>query len=142
VSSKAVGGGLIASAVLIAAITVVSRVVGFGRWVVFSGNVGATCVGTAYASANVLPNVLFEVAAGGALAGAVVPLLAGPITRAADRTAESAGRTEIDAIASALISWTLLVLVPVSVLLGALAGPLSRLLWTATAPASVRSPPA
>jgi putative peptidoglycan lipid II flippase len=117
-----VGAGLIASATMIAAITVVSRVFGFGRWLVFANNVGSKCVGEAYTSANVLPNVLFEVAAGGALAGAVVPLLAGPLSRAAG------GRADVDRIASALIGWTLLVLVPASVLLALLSGPLSRLL--------------
>jgi putative peptidoglycan lipid II flippase len=126
--SRTVGAGLLASAAMIAAITVVSRVVGFGRWVVFSGNVGATCIGDAYASANVLPNVLFEVAAGGALAGAVVPLLAGPISRSLAPDGAAAGRDEVDTIASALLSWTVLVLVPLSVLLAALSGPLSRLL--------------
>ena len=115
------GAGLLASATMIAAITAVSRVFGFGRWLVFAGNVGSDCVGEAYTSANVLPNVLFEVVAGGALAGAVVPLLAGPLSRVA-------GREEVDRIASALIGWTLLVLVPASVLLAALAGPLSRVL--------------
>jgi putative peptidoglycan lipid II flippase len=121
-----VGAGLIASAGLIATITAVARVFGFGRWLVFAGNVGNTCVGNAYASANVLPNVLFEVAAGGALAGAVVPLLAGPISRASISQAKSS--TETSQIASALIGWTLLVLVPASVLLALLSGPLSRLL--------------
>jgi putative peptidoglycan lipid II flippase len=115
------GAGLIASATMIAAITAVSRVFGFGRWLVFAGNVGSDCVGEAYTSANVLPNVLFEVVAGGALAGAVVPLLAGPLSRAA-------GRDEVNRIASALIGWTLLVLVPASVLLAAVSGPLSRVL--------------
>jgi putative peptidoglycan lipid II flippase len=116
------GAGLIASATMIAAITVVSRVFGFGRWLVFANNVGSQCVGEAYTSANVLPNVLFEVVAGGALAGAVVPLLAGPLSRAAN------GRADVDRIASALIGWTLLVLVPASVLLALLSGPLSRVL--------------
>ena len=118
------GAGLIASATMIAAITAVSRIFGFGRWLVFAGNVGSDCVGEAYTSANVLPNVLFEVVAGGALAGAVVPLLAGPL--ALGRGA--GGRDEVDRIASALIGWTLLVLVPASVLLAALSGPLSRVL--------------
>ncbi len=117
-----IGTGLIASAAMIAAITTVSRIAGFARWVVFSGNVSAGCVGEAYATANVLPNVLFEVVAGGALAGAVVPLLAGPISRRA------AGRPEVDRIASALLSWALLVLVPASIVLAALSVPLSRLL--------------
>jgi putative peptidoglycan lipid II flippase len=117
-----VGTGLFASAALIAAITTVSRVAGFARGVVFSGNVSAGCVGEAYATANVLPNVLFEVVAGGALAGAVVPLLAGPISR------RLAGRPEVDRIASALLTWALMVLVPASIVLGALSVPLSRLL--------------
>jgi len=121
--ARAVGTGLLASAVLIGVITAVARVVGFGRWVVFSANVGAECVGSAYSTANVLPNVLFEVVAGGALAGAVVPLLAGPLSRAM-----SDGRDEVDRIASALLGWVLLVLIPASVLLAALSGPLSRLL--------------
>ena len=121
-----VGSGLLASAVLIGVITALARVVGFGRYLVFSGNVGATCVGTAYATANQLPNVLFEVAAGGALAGAVVPLLAGPIASAGAR--EGSGRAEVDRIASALITWVLVVLVPVSVLLAALSVPLSKAL--------------
>lgn len=117
---RTAGAGLLASAVLIGVITVFARVAGFGRWVVFSDTVGATCVGSAYATANVLPNVLFEVVAGGALAGAVVPLLAGPLSRAA--------RGEVDRIASALLGWVLLVLLPTAALLAALAGPLSRLL--------------
>jgi putative peptidoglycan lipid II flippase len=125
--ARAIGTGLLASAVLIGVITAVARVVGFGRWVVFSDNVGATCVGSAYSTANVLPNVLFEVVAGGALAGAVVPLLAGPLSRALPVEGD-AGRAEVDRIASALLGWVLLVLVPASVLLAALSGPLSQLL--------------
>jgi putative peptidoglycan lipid II flippase len=114
------GAGLLASAVLIGVLTAVARVAGFGRNLVFSANVGAQCVGSAYATANQLPNVLFEVVAGGALAGAVVPLLAGPLAAGA--------RAEIDRIASALIGWILLVLVPAAVLLAALSTPLSKAL--------------
>ncbi|MCE0539386.1 hypothetical protein LWF15_28205 [Kineosporia rhizophila] len=112
--------GLLASAALIAAVTAVARVVGFGRWLVFSTQVGAGGVGAAYSAANLLPNLLFEVVAGGALASAVVPLLAGPLARGR--------REEINKIVSALIGWVLIVLVPVSILLAVLAVPLSRLL--------------
>ena len=73
--------------------TLLARVVGFGRWLVFSGTVGSSCVGTAYASANLVPNVLFEVVAGGALAAAVVPVLSSSLVRgdraAADRAASA-----------------------------------------------------
>jgi putative peptidoglycan lipid II flippase len=115
-----VGRGLLASAALIAAVTAVARVIGFGRWLAFSHSVGADCVGTAYSAANVLPNVLYEVVAGGALASAVVPLLAGPLSRGS--------REEASRIVSALIGWVLVVLVPLSVVLALLAVPLSKVL--------------
>nr|WP_269327838.1 lipid II flippase MurJ [Kineosporia mesophila] len=86
----------------------------------FSSGVGVSDVGSAYSSANLLPNVLYEVVAGGALASAVVPLLAGPLTRG--------NRAEIDRIVSALIGWVLVVLVPLSAVLALLAGPLSKVL--------------
>ncbi|WP_188037535.1 murein biosynthesis integral membrane protein MurJ, partial [Actinotalea sp. JY-7885] len=112
-------GGLVGAAALIAGITVLSRLLGFGRWFVQSWAVGSTQTGTAYATANVLPNVLFEVLAGGALAGAVVPLLAGPLSRGT--------RHEVDRIASAMLTWAVAVLVPASVLLALVARPLTEL---------------
>jgi len=70
---RRVGQGLAGAAVLIAVVTAVSRVVGFGRVLVFSKTVGDTCLGDVYNTANLLPNVAFEIVAGGALAS----LLAG-----------------------------------------------------------------
>jgi len=94
-------------------LTLAARVVGFGRSLVFSKTVGDTCLGDVYNAANALPNVLFEVAAGGVLAGVVVPVVARHL--GAGRRAEAARTT------SALLSWTLLVLtvVAVAALLGA-----------------------
>ncbi len=112
--------GLAGAAALIAVVTVVSRVLGFGRWLVQSGTVGYGTVGTAYTSANTLPNVLFEVAAGGALAGALIPVLAGPLARGL--------RADVDRIASAMLGWALAVLVPLAALLALLAGPVATLL--------------
>lgn len=112
--TRRLGAGLAGAAALIAVITIGSRVVGFGRWLVYSQTVSGLCVGNAYSSANQVPNVLFEVAAGGALAGAVVPLLAGPLARAAG--------AEVDRIVSALLTWTVLVLVPVAAALALASG--------------------
>src|SRR5699024_5520534 len=95
-------------------------VLGFGRWFVQAGVLGASAVGNAYASANTIPNVLYEVVAGGALAGAVIPLLAGPLAK------RLAG--EVNAIASALLIWALVALVPVGVALAVFARPLAELL--------------
>jgi putative peptidoglycan lipid II flippase len=77
---------------------------GFGRSVVFSKTVGDTCLGDTYNAANALPNVLFEIVAGGVLAGVVIPVVARHV---------GAGRQEYASrTASALITWTLLVLTP------------------------------
>ncbi|WP_250447960.1 murein biosynthesis integral membrane protein MurJ [Actinotalea sp. C106] len=116
--------GLAGAAALIAGITVLSRLLGFGRWLAHAYAVGPTATGDAYATANLVPNVLFEVVAGGALAGAVVPLLAGPLARGM--------RAEVDRTASALLTWALLVLLPASVLLALLARPVVGLLLGAS----------
>ncbi|HMO10490.1 MAG TPA: lipid II flippase MurJ, partial [Actinotalea sp.] len=98
------GSGLLGAAALIAAVTVLARVLGLGRWLAQASGVGAGAIGDAYNSANLLPNVLFEIAAGGALAGAVVPVLAGLVRRGA--------RDEVDRVVGAALGWTMLVLVP------------------------------
>ena len=79
-------GTLLGAAGAIAAVTLASRITGFGRWLVFSKEIGGSCVGQAYATANQLPNVLYEVTAGGALAAVVVPLVQA-ITEPASTTA-------------------------------------------------------
>jgi putative peptidoglycan lipid II flippase len=112
--------GLATSALIVAGITVLARLVGFGRIFVYSGQVGAGCAGTAYAAANQVPNVLFEATAGGALAGCVVPVVAGLMGRGL--------RQDADRAASALLTWTLLILLPVSGLVALLSGPISALL--------------
>src|SRR5690625_7176522 len=93
-----------------------SRIIGFGRWLVFSSTVGSTDIGTAYTNANTVPNVLYEVAAGGALAGAVVPLLAGPLL--------ARKRDEANQITSSLLTLALTVLVPSALILALIYGPL------------------
>lgn len=101
---------------MIAVLTIFSRVVGFGRWLGQNYAVGDTAIGDAYATANTLPNVLFEVAAGGALAGAVVPLLAGPLAAHL--------RDDVDRIASALLTWALAVLTPIVIAVAIFAEPI------------------
>jgi len=112
--------GVFAAAGLIAVVTLAARIFGFGRWLVFSQSVGTTCVGTAYQAANQLPNVVFEVAAGGALAAVVVPIIAGQLARQDEAKATLT--------ASAMLTWTLALLVPLSLLLAVSARPLSTFL--------------
>jgi putative peptidoglycan lipid II flippase len=113
-------GGVARAALLIAGITIAARVVGLVRTAVFARTVGSGCVGSVYQTANAIPNIVFDVVAGGMLSAAVVPLLAGSLA-GGDRV--RAGR-----IASALLTWSLLALGAITLLVIAAAGPLSSLL--------------
>ena len=70
------GAGVARGAALIAGLTIVSRLFGLTRTLVFSQTVGASCLGTAYVTANQVPNLLYELVLGGALTSAMVPVLA------------------------------------------------------------------
>ena len=74
---RQVGRGIGGAAALIGGITVVARVVGFSRQLVFAHTVGSHCLGTAYATANQVPNIIYDIVLGGALTSAIVPVLAG-----------------------------------------------------------------
>ena len=112
------------AAVMIGVITVASRLVGFGRQVVFAHSVGTTCLGTAYTTANMVPNIIYNIAAGGALTAIVVPVLAAPAGTGPGGD-DDAGGARPSQIASALLTWTVLLLVPVSAALALLARPLA-----------------
>ena len=73
------GASLGAKAGQVGTFTLASRLLGFLRWVVQAATVGSGAMAGAYSSANQIPNVFYEVVVGGALAGTVVPLLAGAI---------------------------------------------------------------
>lgn len=64
-------------AVAMAAGTTLSRATGLVRTVALASAVGVTALGDAYNTANTAPNMIFQLAAGGLLSSAVVPLLAG-----------------------------------------------------------------
>ena len=121
--SRAVHGvtrGVGAAAALIAVVTVGARLAGFGRTVVFSQTVGDTCLGTAYVTANQLPAVLFEIVIGGALTAVVVPVMAAAAARG--------DHEQVRRTASALITWVLLLSVPLSALLALAAPPVMALM--------------
>ena len=126
-SARQRGGGIGRAAVLIAAITMLARVIGFGRQVVFAHTVQASCLGTAYTTANMVPNIIYDIVMGGALTAVVVPVLAGP-ARAAGGRDEAASREQVRQTSAALLSWTVLLLVPVSVVVAVIARPLVSLL--------------
>jgi putative peptidoglycan lipid II flippase len=109
------------AATLIAALTVLARLAGFGRTAIFANTVGTTDdLGSIYQAANTLPNIVFELVAGGALASLVVPLVSG--------AAAAGDRARVSALASALLTWVLSLLVPVAVLVAVFARPVVDLL--------------
>ena len=63
--------GIGRAAVLIGTITLLARVIGFGRQVVFAHTVQALCLGTAYTTANMVPNIIYDVVLGGALTAVI-----------------------------------------------------------------------
>jgi peptidoglycan biosynthesis protein MviN/MurJ (putative lipid II flippase) len=86
------GRGIGRAAALIGGITVFARVVGFGRQLVFAHTVGSHCLGTAYATANQVPNIIYDIVLGGALTSAIVPVLAGAAALRAQYRPLASGR--------------------------------------------------
>jgi len=117
VTGRRLAQGAAGAALLISVLTLLSRLAGFGRTVVFTNAVGADTTAASYLAANNVPNIVFEVVAGGALASLVVPMLAGGIA--------AGDREQVRGTASALLGWTLLVLVPLAAVLALLAHPIA-----------------
>ena len=125
------GQGIGRAAVMIGVITVLARLVGFGRQVVFAHTVGTTCLGTAYTTANMVPNIIYDIVLGGALSSVVVPVLAGPA--GAEQSGDAASGATARQIASALLTWTVVLLVPVSAALALAAHPIVSALLSGAA---------
>jgi len=117
--------GIARGAAVVAGLTILSRILGLVRTLVFSQTVGASCLGTAYVTANQVPNLLYELVLGGALTSAMVPVLA----RSAERAdADPAEKARVGQITSALLTWSVIVLVPLTLAIVAAAGPIASLL--------------
>jgi murein biosynthesis integral membrane protein MurJ len=95
----------VGAALLIAGVTIVARVIGFLRFVVLARTVGTSCLGDVYATANAVPNIIYEVVVGGALVAVVVPLVAGAREKDPARVRE---------MVAALHGWSLALLVPIT----------------------------
>src|SRR5215469_13883685 len=117
--------GIASGAAIIAGLTILARMLGLIRTVVFAQTVGATCLGTAYVTANQVPNLVYELVLGGALSSVMVPLLARPAARSAT---DAGDKDQVSRITSALLTWCLLILAPLTVVILATAGPIAALL--------------
>src|SRR5271166_5227165 len=124
------GPGIARGAAVIASLTIISRLLGLVRTLVFSQTVGASCLGTAYVTANQVPDLLYQLVLGGALTSAMVPVLARSAALAASDPAEKA---RVGQITSALLTWTVVIAVPLTLAIAAAAGPIASLLNPANA---------
>jgi putative peptidoglycan lipid II flippase len=120
-----VSAGIGRAAALIAALTVLARLLGLGRQLVFAHTVESHCLGTAYVTANQVPNIIYDIVLGGALTSIMVPVLARPARRSA---ADPGAAAQVRQTASALLTWSVIVLVPVSAGIALASGPIARLL--------------
>ena len=123
--AERLGEGIARGVAVVAGLTILSRVLGLVRTLVFSQTVGASCLGTAYVTANQVPDLLYQLILGGALTSAMVPVLARSAERAAHHPAE---RAQVSQITSALVTWTVVITVPLVVAIVAAAGPVASLL--------------
>jgi murein biosynthesis integral membrane protein MurJ len=120
VSRPAPGSSVARTAVLIAIVTVAARLAGFARLFVFARTVGPSCLGDTYFTANTVPNIVFDIVAGGALSSLVVPVLAGPVA--------AGDRAVVDRTTSALLTWAAAILIPMSLIGALITRPLIRVL--------------
>ena len=120
--------GIAGAAGLIAITTLFARATGFARILVFADAVRSGGVGGIYQSVNALPNVLFEIAAGGILAAIAVPLIA--------HWLGAGERERAEHVASVLLTYALIVLVPLAAVLWIFAGPISSIAVNTTDPRS------
>ncbi len=104
-ASGSAASAWVGAALLIAGVTIVARVIGFLRFVILARTVGTSCLGDVYATANAVPNIIYELVVGGALVAVVVPLVAG---------ARESDPARVRAMVAALHGWAMLLLVPVT----------------------------
>ena len=117
------------STATIAGLTLVSRVSGFARIVVVTAVLGTTALGEVYETANLVPNILFELFAAGSVQAVMVPALV-----AADERDGSGNR-----LANAVLGW-LLATLGVLMAFALVVAPLAMRLLTAAEPdAAVRA---
>ena len=123
--AQRLGEGIARGAAVVASLTILSRILGLVRTLVFSQAVGASCLGTSYVTANQVPDLLYQLILGGALTSAMVPVLA----RSAERASrDPADKARVSQITSALLTWTVVITVPLVVVIVAAAGPVASLL--------------
>lgn len=104
----AVSAGLGRDAILVSACTLISRITGFVRVVLTAAVLGSGVLTDVYQTANMIPNLLFELVAGGVLQAVLVPSFVAARRDEGDRGLSAATRATVGAV---VLGLTLLALV-------------------------------
>jgi len=123
---RQLAGTVLGAAALVTVLTVAARLAGLGRSLVLARTVGSTELASVYQSVNTVPNIAYEIVAGGVLASLVVPLLA--------RAVADGDRTHVDRTCSALLTWTVLTLTPLVLVIVVAAEPITAFLLGLASP--------
>lgn len=117
-TTRSAGSGMMLSAVVVAVAYVLSRVLGLFREMILARKFGTGPDMDAYVAAFRIPDLLFLVVMSGAFGAAFIPVFAGFIDRGE--------REKASKLASAIFTWTGLVITILSAIAYVLAGPLAR----------------
>jgi putative peptidoglycan lipid II flippase len=123
-------GAFLRTSARVSVVTGVARAAGFARYIVLGLAVGTTYLGNTYETANWIPNIVFELAAGGVLSAVFVPTFVRELSH---------GRERGDEIASSLANTFLLLAVPVVVVGAVAARPIMRAMTVAVQDPAVRA---
>ncbi|HYZ92795.1 MAG TPA: lipid II flippase MurJ [Actinomycetota bacterium] len=122
--------GFLRTSARVSVVTGLARVAGFSRYIVLGLAVGTTYLGNTYETANWVPNIVFELAAGGVLSAVFVPTFVRELENGRERGIE---------IASSLANTFLLLSVPVVVVGAIAAKPIMRIMTIAVSDPAIRA---
>jgi len=111
-------------------ITALARIAGFARWIALGIAVGTTYLGNTYQTANWVPNIVFDLAAGGVLSAVFVPTFVRELGHGSGRAME---------VASGLANTFLVASVPLVVGAVVFARPIMRALTAGVSDPAVRA---
>ncbi len=97
-----VSSGIRRDTMLVTLCTLLSRVTGFGRVVATAAVLGSGVLGDVYQTANMIPNLLFELVAGGVLQAVLVPAFVAARREGGDRALSDATQATAGVIVAGL----------------------------------------
>ncbi len=122
--------GLLQASAKVSVVNGFARMAGFARIVVLGLAIGTTYLGNTYESANGIPNIVFDLVAGGVLSAVFVPTFVSEMRAGRDRAMD---------VASSLANIFLLFCIPIVVVGAFAAAPIMRLLTIAVTDPTIRA---